>query len=145
MPSYRTAFPSKYIKAEDLGVSRPIGTIHSVDFEDVGAGANKDSKLVVHFLEASLKPLVLNMINSETISEIARTDDYEQWPGSRVQLYASRTEFQGKRVPCIRLCPPPVVESTVQAKRVQRPAAPVVTVDDLDDAIPTLAKTEEAF
>ena len=102
MPSYKTAFPSKFIKAENLGTTRPIGTIGTVDFEDVGAGQNKDRKLVVHFTEPDLKPLVLNLINSDTISELAATDDYEQWPGCRIQLFATKTEFQGKRVPCIR-------------------------------------------
>src|SRR5687767_14852330 len=103
MPSYRTAFPSKFIKADDLHGTRPVGTIANVDFEDVGAGANKDRKLVAHFVEEpTIKPLVLNMINSDTIAEIAGTDDYARWGGVKIQLFASKTEFQGKRVACIR-------------------------------------------
>jgi hypothetical protein len=133
MPSYKTAFPSKFIKAEDLGTTRPIGTIASVDFEDVGAGANKDRKLVLHFEGDLLKPLVLNMINSDTIAELADSDDYETWPGCRLQLFATKTEFQGKRVPCIRICAPPKGKPAASRK----PAK-----DDIDEAMPT---TTEAF
>ena len=84
MPSYKTAFPSKFIKAEDLGATRPIGTIRIVDFESVGTGTNAEQKLVAHFIEPTLKPLVLNLINSDTIAEIAATDDYSAWPGCRI-------------------------------------------------------------
>ena len=49
MPSYRIAFPSKFLKAEDLGNTRPIVTIASVDLEDVGELAR-----VVRELEAAL-------------------------------------------------------------------------------------------
>lgn len=107
MPSFKTAFPSKYLKADNLGTTRPVGTIATVGFEEVGTGDKQESKLVVTWREPGLRPMVLNMINAETIAEIAGTDDFEQWPGTRVQLYATKTEFQGKRVPCIRLEAPP--------------------------------------
>jgi hypothetical protein len=107
MPSYRSAFPSKYLKAEDLGTTRPTGTIISVVLELVGNGADQARKLVVQFAEPTLKALVLNKINSETIARLAGTEDYSAWPGTRVQLFATTVEFQGKRQPCIRLCEPP--------------------------------------
>ena len=43
------------------------------------------------------------MINAETIAEITGTADYEQWPGHTIELYLTKTEFQGKRVPCNRI------------------------------------------
>lgn len=123
MPNYKTAFPSKYLKAEDLGTTRPTGTIISVGLELVGNGADQAQKLVAHFAEAGLKPLVLNKINSETIADLAGDEDYEGWVGARVQLYATTTEFQGKRVPCVRLCAAPARP----AQRVVPPAVrPVV-------------------
>lgn len=120
MPSYRTAFPSKYLKAEDLGTSRPIVTIATIDFEMVGPGQDQARKLVAHF-EEPIKPLVLNLINSATIAEVVGSDDYESWLGHRIQLYAAKTEFQGKRVPCIRVCAPPAKPI---GRAVPRPAAP---------------------
>jgi hypothetical protein len=111
MASYRTAFPSKYLKADDLGTTRPIGTIAAVGFENVGMGANADRKLVVRFKEPGLKQFVLNLVNCDSIAEIADTDDFEMWPGTRIQLFTTKTEFQGKRVPCIRICAPPSAAS----------------------------------
>lgn len=132
MPSYKTAFPSKYIKAEDVG-ARPVATIATVDVEDIGAGQNKESKLVVHFEEASLKPLVLNKINSDTIAEIAGSEDYDLWPGTKIQLFGSKTEFQGKRVACIRVQEPPVAASPLKATRKPAPARVVDPNDSSSD------------
>jgi hypothetical protein len=124
MSSYKDAFPSKYLKAEDLGGTRPTATIESVAFEDVGVGVKKDRKLVVQFAERLFKPLVLNRINADTIADIAGTDEIETWTGVRVALYATTTEFQGKRVPCIRLDRPPV------ARTKPRPVAPRAAVSE---------------
>ena len=75
-----------------------------MEFEDVGS--DKERKLVVQFVEPSLKPLILNLTNGDSIAEIAGTDDYTKWPGTKIQLFASKTLFQGKRVPAIRLSAP---------------------------------------
>ena len=72
------------------------------------------------------------LVNSDTISELAGTDDYEAWPGCRIQLFATKTEFQGKRVPCLRVCPPP--------KNDPPRKQPTAAGDDLDEAMP---RTEE--
>ena len=60
---------------------------------------------MAHFVNVP-KGLVLNMINSETIAEICGTDDYEAWPGHTITLFPTKTEFQGKRVPCLRVREP---------------------------------------
>ena len=104
MPNYKNAFPSKYLKADDISTPRAV-EIKSVDFEDVGAAQRQERKLVVHFVELA-KPLVLNLINADTIAEISGTNDYEQWPGTTIELYPTKTEFQGKRVPCLRISEP---------------------------------------
>jgi hypothetical protein len=123
MSSYKTAFPSKYLKAEDLGATRHLATIQAVSFQDVGTGANQERKLVATFREPGLKPLVLNMINCSSIAEAAGTDEYADWPGTRVLLFAARTEFQGKRVPCVRIDPPPANVKAI--------------ADDIDAAFPS--------
>jgi hypothetical protein len=137
MPSYRTAFPSKYTKADDLGTSRPIGTIANVDFETVGSGANTEQKLVVHFREPLMRPMIMNLVNSDSIAEISGTDDYSKWPGTKVQLYVTKTEFQGKRIPCVR----------IQAPEGKKPKTLPKTLlhDDIDDAMPTVDEPEQPF
>jgi hypothetical protein len=78
-----------------------------VEYEDIGSGNQKARKLVAYFKETGVKPLVLNLINSDAISTIAGTDDYTAWRGHRIQLVPAKTTFQGRAVPCIRVQPPP--------------------------------------
>ena len=135
MPSYKTAFPSKYLKAEDLGSTRPIVTIASVEMEDVGNGQKQERKLVLHWVESNMKPLVLNLINSDTIAEIIGDDDYDNWPGHKVQLFATKTEFQGKRVPCIRVCPPPKAKATGGVTALPAVPVPDDTMPEVDSEV----------
>lgn len=78
--------------------------------------------------------MVLNLVNSESIAEIAGTDDYEQWPSVRVQLYATKTEFQGKRVPCIRIEAPPTARKAAPAPIAEEPPGDDVPMPDDADA-----------
>jgi|OpeIllAssembly_1097287.scaffolds.fasta_scaffold620973_2 hypothetical protein len=133
MKSYKELFPSTFIKAADLGTNRPIGTIERIEEQTVGQGKDQALKPVAYFNEPRLKPLVLNRINAETVAEIAGTDDLECWPGTRVQLFATKTEFAGKRVDCIRICTPP-------ARPVVKPPVPrgrtaAVPVNDADNDV----------
>ncbi len=105
MASFRDAFPSKYLKASDL-TGPVVVAVDAAGLEDVGTGQRQERKLVAHFVGKS-KGLVLNLINSESIAEIAGTDDYNHWAGHSVELYPTKTEFQGKRVSCIRVRRPP--------------------------------------
>lgn len=141
MPSYRTAFPSKYLRAQDA--TAPIdATIDYAAMELIGIGVKAENKLVVHFTDPTIKPFVLNMVNSASIAEIATTEDFELWGGVRIRLFVSRTEFQGKRVPCIRVEAPPVASASARSatrppRTVQRSATPA-PVDDIAETMQSL-------
>lgn len=98
-----TAFPSKYLKAEDLGDNRAVVTIRAVEFEDIGS--DDGHKAVVYF-KGRNKGLVLNRTNANTITEIAKTDETDDWSGVSVVLYATKVDYQGKRVSAIRVDAP---------------------------------------
>ena len=130
MPSYKNYFASKYLKVDDLKGRRVPVTIQGVEPQDV----NGDEKLIVYFNELK-QGLVLNRTNAGSIEEIVGADDWEEWVGKPIVLYPSKTDYQGKRVPCIR------IEASKQAAAVGfgRPAkkgepAPDAAVDD--DNIP---------
>ena len=93
------AFPSKYLKAADLGAVHPTVIIDRVEVEEVGDG---DLKPVLYF-RGKDKGLVMNKTNANTIIEILGTSETDGWHGHRIRLFATKTEFQGKRVPCIRV------------------------------------------
>ena len=96
------AFPSNFLKADDLRNRRVRLTIECVEMEEVGAG---DSKPVVHF-RGKDRGLVLNKTNATLIEEIAGTNEMDDWAGTVVVLYPTHVDFKGKRVPAIRVDDP---------------------------------------
>lgn len=96
------AFPSKWLKYGDLQGARIKLVIESAGMTTIG----NDQKLVIHFA-GKQKGLVLNKTNAVTISEIAGSDDTDQWVGVPIVIYPTQTDFQGKRVDTIRVDWPP--------------------------------------
>ncbi len=114
------AFPGQYLKAQDLGNNRVTVTIDRVEMEDIGG----DHKAVLYF-QGKDKGLVLNKTNSSAITEYAGTDETDDWRGVRVVLYKTRTEYQGKRVDCIR-----IDEAPLQRGAAPAPPPPPPPADD---------------
>jgi len=79
-------FPSRFLKP---GVSK-------VEIEDVG----DDRKAVAYFVGKE-KGLVLNRTNWDRIALAAGTDDTDEWPGVKVQLYTEPVTFNGKTAPAV--------------------------------------------
>lgn len=95
-----SAFPSKYLKASDLGEAQPVVTIDHVAMEEVG---QKKEKRPVLYFQGKDKGVVLNRTNSNKIVEILGSADTDEWEGQRIKLYASTTSFAGEEVECIRV------------------------------------------
>lgn len=119
------AFPSTYLKKEDIGDARVRVTIDRVVIEDLQNGDHKERKPVVYF-RGKEKGLVLNVGNAQAITEIAGgEDEMDNWSGIQVALYVDRNvTFGGKRVGGIR------VESVVPKPK------PVPPLDENADDIP---------
>lgn len=91
------AFPSDYLKAADLN-GRPYKmAMGRVTLEKIG----DDERPVLHFQGAD-KGLVLNKTNANTIAAIFG-DETDNWYGHPIEVYPSETDYQGKRVACIRV------------------------------------------
>jgi hypothetical protein len=120
----RNEFPSKFLKASDLGLNQPVVTIDRVERDKVGRG--QDTKPVIYF-SGKEKGLVLNKTNANKIIELTGSAVTEEWTGFRVILFATTTEFGGETVECIR------VKAAKQATNGAKPKpAPVVQEDDHD-------------
>lgn len=124
-----TAFPSNYLKADDLGKSRPVVTISDVRVEKVG----EDEKPIV-FFEGKEKGLVLNKTNAATIAELADSPETDDWNGVRVRLYATKVDFQGRRVLAIRIEEAPPAPRAATRQPEPEPEPDFVEVGD--DEIP---------
>jgi hypothetical protein len=121
------AFPSKYLKANDLQ-DRNVSVIMShVALEDVG---DNERKPVLHF-QGKNKGLVLNKTNSRVIAA-AYGDDTDDWDGKPLVLFPAMVDFRGDSVEAIRLRAPKQKDTPKQVVReeAENPAA------GLDDEIP---------
>lgn len=92
------AFPSKYLKASDLKGQHITVTIDRVEFESMDG----KQKPIVYF-KGKEKGLVLNKTNSNAIEGMTGTPETDEWAGVRVALFATKVEYQGKRVDAIRI------------------------------------------
>lgn len=91
------AFPSDYIKAEDLADRPHQLTMDRVEIKEVG----DDTKPVLYF-RGKKKGLAINKTNANTIAALygEETDD---WHGKELVIFPTMTDFQGRQTPCIRV------------------------------------------
>ena len=132
-----TAFPSKYLKAADLQGREVVVTIDSVEMANIG---DDEDKLVVYFQGGkNNKGMVLNRTNANMITEIAGTDETDEWHGVKIKLYSCRVDFQGRRVDALRVDFPPKApaESNGHRPLVTPNVAPNAPASEVsDDDIP---------
>ncbi len=113
-------YPSSFMKAEDLQGKRFRLTIASVTMEKLG----DDTKPVMTFKGAE-KKLVLNRTKVSVLAELFG-DESTDWVGKAIVLAPSKTNYQGKMVPCIQ------VESAPPLKN-KEPEPPPPDDMNLDD------------
>jgi hypothetical protein len=92
-------FPSKSLKAEDLGTAEPVVEIERVSTQSFDDGSRKP---IIHF-KGKEKTLVCNKTNWNAIVELTGESDSDNWTGHKIKLVVARVDFQGKRVPAIRV------------------------------------------
>lgn len=125
-----TAFPSDYLRAADLGGRNVTVTMERVEMKDFGG----DFKPVLYF-EGKQRGLVLNKTNSGTISD-AYGDETEEWAGQQIVLFEATVEFQGRRVPAIRVKAPPRKQSAPPERPAPAPIKPDGNGHVIEDEIP---------
>lgn len=95
------AFPSNYLKFSDCEPDITL-TITNCTMDELGQGAEKETKPVLHFKETD-KGLVLNKTNANTIQEVLKSDDTDNWIGKRITLGAAEVEYAGRVMMGIRV------------------------------------------
>ena len=101
MPNVNDMFPSKYLKANDVGDTDLELTIIAVDEETLGQGSDADIKSVVFFSETP-KGLVLNKTNAKAIASLYG-DESDDWAGNKIRLYATEVDFKGEQMLALRV------------------------------------------
>ena len=95
-------YPSRFIKADDCKSEPLVYTIGGVTLEKLGDDERK--KPIVSFNETE-KCLVLNRTNGDALGQMYG-EETVGWIGRQVELYASRVNFGGKMVDCVRIRQP---------------------------------------
>jgi len=124
---------SRYFKAADMQTEKKL-RIKDATEEEIGAGQDKEKKLVVWFTNDQ-RGLVLNKTNNRTLRG-AFGDDCAGWKGKIIVVYPTTDEFRGRMVPVLRVrIPPPKEgkEQTVAAK--PNPPVPSPDAELLDDEL----------
>ena len=105
------AFPGRFLKAADITTHLDL-VIREVKMETL----NEETKAVVYFHEDE-RGLVLNRTNFSAIEDFTGERDTDDWTGCKVRLGVVKVDYQGRRVPAIRVIagkakgkPAPVVQ-----------------------------------
>jgi hypothetical protein len=98
-------FPSKYLKAEDIGNREVPVTIQKVSVEMIKSREGSEEKAVLRF-DGKTKGLILNKTNATKISAIAKSKETKDWSGVEIVLYSTLVSFGSDEVPAIRVKAP---------------------------------------
>lgn len=98
-------FPSKYLKAEDLGKRSHEVTIASVQLEEMKDNDGGRSMKPMITFEGVEKGIILNKTNTETIKSLYGSES-DDWIGQKIVIFPSIVVMDGVNKPCIRIQPP---------------------------------------
>jgi hypothetical protein len=122
------AFPSQFLKWEDLDGKEPTVVISGAEIELLGT----DRKLVLQF-QGKQKRFVCNRTNANAI-EFLYGSDTEDWIGKEITLFVVPVQFQGKMVNGLRVRAPG--KRAAKPSRASDPRPEPTPRDDMDDEIP---------
>lgn len=134
---------SRFLKKEDCGPSGILVTIKEIVQENVAKeGAPEELKWCIILNEAD-KPFVLNSINAQLIASIAKSEETDQWAGTKIVLYNDPTvNFAGKVTGGIRVRAPRgkvAQQFTAQPRKpVMLPPEPVAAPQEDPDEDPNV-------
>lgn len=113
-----SAFATKYLKASDLQGRDVTVKMGRVEQEKIG----DDHKLILYF-QGKEKGMVLNKTNANSIADVygGETND---WYGQSIILFEQMVDFQGKRVPGLRVRAPRREAPPVRQTAPRREMAP---------------------
>lgn len=96
-----SAYPSRFLSAEDLNGQDVTVTISNVTQETLGQGKDAQQKLVAEFA-GKKKAMVLNKTNAKTIAKLYG-DETDEWVGKKITIGPREVEFQGDLILALRV------------------------------------------
>jgi hypothetical protein len=103
MPDYSNDFGGKFANASH--VTKPfVGIIERVERLDVD-GQGKLRPVI--FFDGHERGFVLNATRYNTVAEIAKSRDTDDWVSVKVGVRKGQTRYAGRSVDCVEFVPPP--------------------------------------
>lgn len=94
-------FPSKYLKASDLGDHKPVVVISNIELENLGSEEAPDKKPVLYF-KGKDKGLACNKTNWNTLISLYGQET-DGWIGKAIKLQSMEVQFKGRMTMAIRI------------------------------------------
>lgn len=98
-------FPSKYLKAEDLGDDEPVVTFEKIVMEEIENKDRKKEHKPIAYFKGLEKGFVINKTNWGIIAR-QHGDESDDWIGKQIVLFVMDVEAFGEMVSAIRVKPP---------------------------------------
>jgi len=117
-------YPSKYLKADDIGEKQPVVVISKVELEKLPDGTSKPSLS----FEKCKKKLMLNKTNANQVTKLYGPDT-TKWIGKPITLKVMEVQFKDELVNAIRISG-------------NKPAA-APSVDELNEELETATEAEK--
>lgn len=106
MPKVSDVFQSNFLQADvdvpDLEDGGIVLRISNGEIETFKNNNKEEIKIVLSF-HGTDKRLVVNKTNANTLTDLFKSDDTDDWIDKRVKLYSKDVEYQGKMVRGIRV------------------------------------------
>lgn len=106
-------YPSRFVKAADLGGKDVTKTIRAVKVEELGEGDQKKGKVVVTF-DDSKKQWVMPRTCGEAL-KLMFGRETNAWIGKRVTLFSKMVDSFGDEVPAVRVRGSPDISKRLTA------------------------------
>lgn len=95
------AFPSAFLKADDLKGRDVTVTIDEVELDFIGKDRSEGKKVILTF-RGKDKKMVANKTNCKTIAKL-HGDDTDGWIGKQITVGPREVEFQGEMTWALRV------------------------------------------
>jgi hypothetical protein len=102
MPKLSEVFSGNFLKAQDLPPNKTV----QVKIEEIEVKEFDDGKKIILKFAGKEKGLVCNKTNASIIEEVTGSDDTDDWIDKTIYLTVRKVDYQGKRVPAIRVLAP---------------------------------------
>lgn len=125
------AFPAKFLKADDLQGHSVTVVIDRYEIAKLPDGQRKPAL----YFRGKQRGMILNRANSNTIEfDCGYGEDMDAWIGKPIILFSAMVDFQGKRVPGLRVRKPGPTKERIPVP--SHPDPEPGYDDGLDDRIP---------